>query len=99
GLLPSSAIVEGDVLLHGRSLTSLRERERARVRGRGVGMVFQDPGGSLNPVLSVGTQIDEVLEVHRGLKGRAARAMTESLLARVGVGDPRRRAEAFPHQL
>jgi oligopeptide/dipeptide ABC transporter ATP-binding protein len=62
-------------------------------------MVFQDPGGSLNPVLSVGSQIDEVLEVHRGLTGRAARAMTESLLARVGVGDPRRRAEAFPHQL
>jgi oligopeptide/dipeptide ABC transporter ATP-binding protein len=62
-------------------------------------MVFQDPGGSLNPVLSVGTQIDEVLEVHGGLTGRAVRARTESLLARVGVGDPQRRAEAFPHQL
>jgi peptide/nickel transport system ATP-binding protein len=99
GLLPANATVEGEVWLHGRSIMGLPEGERARIRGRRVGMVFQDPGGSLNPVLSVGSQIDEVLQVHRGLKGREARAMTESLLSRVGVGDPRRRAEAFPHQL
>jgi peptide/nickel transport system ATP-binding protein len=99
GLLPADAAIAGEVWLHGRSIMGLPERERARIRGRRVGMVFQDPGGSLNPVLSVGSQIDEVIEVHRGLKGRAAREMTESLLARVGVGDPRRRAEAFPHQL
>jgi oligopeptide/dipeptide ABC transporter ATP-binding protein len=99
GLLPPNAAMEGEVLLHGRSMLRLPERERALIRGRRIGMVFQDPGGSLNPVLSVGSQIDEVLGVHRGLKGRDARAMTESLLARVGVGDPRRRAEAFPHQL
>ncbi len=99
GLLPGTAHVEGDVRLHGRSLLGMPGQERARVRGRGVGMVFQDPGGSLNPVLGVGTQIDEVLEVHRGLHGREARAATESLLARVGVGDPTRRAAAYPHQL
>jgi oligopeptide/dipeptide ABC transporter ATP-binding protein len=99
GLLPGNAIVEGAVRLHGASLLQLPEEQRARLRGRRVGMVFQDPGGSLNPVLSVGSQIDEVLEVHRGLRGRAARATTEALLARVGVGDPRRRAEAYPHQL
>lgn len=99
GMLPASAVVEGDVRLHGRSVLRLPERERARVRGRGIGLVFQDPGGSLNPVLSVGSQIEEVLQVHQGLRGGAARAATESLLARVGVGDPRRRADAFPHQL
>jgi oligopeptide/dipeptide ABC transporter ATP-binding protein len=99
GLLPSTAVVTGEVSLGGRPILGLPERERARVRGRGVGMVFQDPGGSLNPVLSVGSQIDEVLETHRGLRGDAARAETERLLARVGVGDPRRRAEAYPHQL
>jgi peptide/nickel transport system ATP-binding protein len=99
GLLPADALVEGEVSLHGTPILGLPERERARVRGRRLGMVFQDPGGSLNPVVSVGSQIDEVLEVHRGLKGSAARDMTESLLARVGVGDPRRRAEAYPHQL
>jgi oligopeptide/dipeptide ABC transporter ATP-binding protein len=99
GLLPASALVEGSVRLDGRSLLELTERERALVRGRGIGLVFQDPGGSLNPVLSIGRQIDEVLTVHRGLRGKAARAETEALLARCGVGDPRQRADAFPHQL
>ncbi|MET0772361.1 MAG: ABC transporter ATP-binding protein [Candidatus Limnocylindrales bacterium] len=99
GLLPRSAAVEGEVWLHEREIMGLPEKERARIRGRRVGMVFQDPGGSLNPVLTVGTQIDEVLGVHRGLRGRAARSVTESLLARVGVGDPARRADAYPHQL
>jgi peptide/nickel transport system ATP-binding protein len=64
-----------------------------------MGLVFQDPGGSLNPVVTIGSQIDEVLTVHRGLRGKAARAETEALLARCGFGDPRHRAEAFPHQL
>ncbi len=95
GLLADTAVIEGDVRLHGLSLLGLPERERARARGRGIGMVFQDPGGSLNPVLTVGSQIEEVLGVHRGLSGRDARAMTESLLARVGVGDPRRRARGL----
>jgi peptide/nickel transport system ATP-binding protein len=99
GLLPASAVVEGTVMLDGVSVLDLPERERARLRGRGMGMVFQDPGGSLNPVLTVGAQIDEVLTVHRGLRGQAARAETEALLARCGVGDPRRRSESYPHQL
>jgi peptide/nickel transport system ATP-binding protein len=91
--------VEGTVALQGRSILDLPEKERARTRGRGMGLVFQDPGGSLNPVISIGHQIDEVVSVHRGLRGKAARAETEALLARCGVGDPRHRAEAFPHQL
>ena len=99
GLLPENAVIEGTVTLDGVSLLDLPERARARVRGRGLGMVFQDPGGSLNPVVSIGAQIDEVVTVHRGLRGSAARAETEALLARCGIGDPRRRAEAFPHQL
>jgi peptide/nickel transport system ATP-binding protein len=81
------------------SLFGLPERERARLRGQGMGMIFQDPGGSLNPVISIGDQIDEVITVHRGLRGKAARTETEALLARVGIGDPRQRADAFPHQL
>jgi peptide/nickel transport system ATP-binding protein len=99
GLLPASADVEGSVRLDGRALLSLPERERAKVRGRGMGLVFQDPGGSLNPVLTIGTQIDEVLRVHRGLTGREVRAETEALLARCGIGDADRYAEAYPHQL
>jgi oligopeptide/dipeptide ABC transporter ATP-binding protein len=99
GLLPEGARVEGSIRLDGRSLLDLPERERALVRGRGMGMVFQDPGGSLNPVMTIGAQIDEVLTVHRGLRGRAARAETEALLARCGIGDPAHRADAYPHQL
>jgi oligopeptide/dipeptide ABC transporter ATP-binding protein len=91
--------VEGSVRLDGRSLLDLPEKERARVRGRGMRILFQDPGGSLNPVTTVGSQIDEVLTVHRGLRGKAAREETEALLARCGIGDPRRRADAYPHQL
>lgn len=99
GLLPPNASVSGSVRLGGREIVGLPERDRARIRGRGIGMVFQDPGGSLTPVLTVGDTIDEVLLVHRGLRGAAARAETEALLARCGVGDPRRRANAYPHQL
>jgi oligopeptide/dipeptide ABC transporter ATP-binding protein len=92
-------VVEGTVTLDGVSLLEMPERARARLRGRALGMVFQDPGGSLNPVVSIGAQIDEVVTVHRGLRGSAARAETEALLARCGIGDARRRADAFPHQL
>ncbi len=99
GLLPEGASAEGVVRLGGRSILDLPERERATVRGRGMGMVFQDPGGSLNPVVTIGGQIDEVLTVHRGLRGRAARAETEALLTRCGMADAAHRADAYPHQL
>ena len=100
GLLPENAVIEGTVTLDGVSLLDLPERARARVRGRGLGMVFQDPGGSLNPVVSH-RRADR-----RGRHGppRAARVGGESrdrgaCWPECGIGDPRRRAEAFPHQL
>lgn len=99
GLLPESARVEGAVRLDGQSLLDLPERQRARVRGKGMGLIFQDPGGSLNPVVTIGDQIDEVVTVHQGLHGGAARARTEELLARCGFGDPAARARTYPHQL
>jgi peptide/nickel transport system ATP-binding protein len=99
GLLPEAAEVEGSVRLDGRSLLDLPEKDRATLRGRGMGVVFQDPGGSLNPVLTIGAQIDEVLTVHRDLRGRAARTETEALMARCGIGHADRYAEAYPHQL
>lgn len=99
GLLPDSADVSGEVRLDGRSLLDLPEKERAKVRGSGMGLVFQDPGGSLNPVVTIGDQIDEVVSVHRDHAGAAARAETEALLTRCGFGDPAQRAKAYPHQL
>lgn len=99
GLLPPTARISGRIWLEGRPLHDLPARARAALRGRGIGMVFQDPAGSLNPVLTAGSQLDEVVTVHQGLRGRAARRESEALLARVGIGDPARRARAFPHQL
>ena len=99
GLLPQTARVGGSVHLQGRSLLDLDEKQRARVRGKGMGLVFQDPGGSLNPVVTIGAQIDEVVTVHQGLKGKAARERTEALLVRCGFGDPAERAKTYPHQL
>jgi oligopeptide/dipeptide ABC transporter ATP-binding protein len=99
GLLPQSARLEGRVHLDGQSLLDLDEKQRARVRGGGMGLVFQDPGGSLNPVVSIGAQIDEVVTVHQGLKGKAAREQTVALLARCGFGDAAERAKTYPHQL
>jgi oligopeptide/dipeptide ABC transporter ATP-binding protein len=75
------------------------DADRRGIAGRSIGMVFQNPGASLNPVLAVGDQVDEVVMVHRGLGRREARAVTLALMERVGIGDAARRAAAFPHQL
>jgi len=69
------------------------------LRGTAIGAVFQDPMSSLNPVLTIGEQIDEVLVAHKGLGRRAARRRTLELLGEVGIADPADRAVAFPHQL
>ncbi|WP_345710302.1 ABC transporter ATP-binding protein, partial [Kineococcus glutinatus] len=100
GLLPRrSARVEGQVLFDGRDLLTLGERERRDLRGRDLGMVFQDPMTSLNPVVTVGTQVTEVLRRHEGLGRRAAREQAAELLRRVGIPDPVRRLGEYPHQL
>ena len=100
GLLPPRAQVSGKLALAGRTGNLLTDLSaRADIAGRTVGMIFQNPGASLNPVLTVGDLIDEVVQVHRGLPKTAAREETLSLLSRVGIGDARARAAAYPHQL
>jgi oligopeptide/dipeptide ABC transporter ATP-binding protein len=89
----------GEVLFDGVDLLTLPERRMREVRGDRIGMIFQQPTSSLNPVYDVGMQLGEVLELHRSMKRRAARARAEELLAMVGIPDPRRRLEAFPHEL
>ncbi len=70
-----------------------------RIRGNRIAMVFQEPMTSLNPVLTVGEQIVEVLDVHRGLKGKKAWLEATELLRQVGIADPRRRVRNYPHQM
>jgi peptide/nickel transport system ATP-binding protein len=99
-LLPAAGrIAGGSVRFAGRDLVPLSERDMRAVRGAGMAMIFQEPATSLNPVLSVGRQIGEVLERHAGLRGARVRARTLELLDAVGIADARRRIDAYPFQL
>jgi oligopeptide/dipeptide ABC transporter ATP-binding protein len=92
-------ITGGEIRFEGRDLTALDERAMLAVRGRSIGMVFQEPMTSLNPLFRVGYQLEEVLAAHAGLSGAAARQRVVELLARVGIAAPQDRAQAYPHQL
>jgi oligopeptide/dipeptide ABC transporter ATP-binding protein len=99
GLLPPHAtVVEGGrILFRGQDLLTLRAGEIERIRGKAIGIVFQSPGASLNPLLRVGTQLEEVIRVHRRIDATAARREAEGLLERVGLTPTVRRA--YPHEL
>jgi oligopeptide/dipeptide ABC transporter ATP-binding protein len=96
---PPGRVSSGAVLFRGRDLRGLGEREMESVRGAKIGMIFQEPMTSLNPVFRAGEQISEALRLHKGLfRAEAARRAVE-LLAEAGVPDPERSARAFPHEL
>jgi peptide/nickel transport system ATP-binding protein len=100
GLLPSRGVsVSGSVRFRGEELLGRSDRELADLRGRELAMVFQDPMTSLNPVLTIGRQITEVLQRHKGLEGAAARSEAARLLTAVGISDAHRRLRQFPHQM
>jgi len=100
GLLPKRGnSISGEVSFEGTDLLRLSDREMRDRRGRDIGMIFQDPLSSLNPVIPIGIQVTEVLERHRGMKGKAARTEAEGLLKSVGIPDPKRRLTEYPHQL
>jgi peptide/nickel transport system ATP-binding protein len=100
GLLPRRGVqVSGQVLFEGNDLLTYSQNELREIRGRDIAMVFQDPQTSLNPVLTIGRQVTEVLERHRDLHGKQADAEAASLLEQVGIPDPGRRLRDYPHQL
>ena len=96
---PPGRIIGGEVLFDGRDLMSLTDEQMRKVRGGEIGMVFQEPMTSLNPVLTIGRQITEMLEQHRGSDRAAAHARATELLGLVGIADPQRRLKQYPHQL
>ncbi|MFE3685001.1 dipeptide ABC transporter ATP-binding protein [Streptomyces sp. NPDC059095] len=98
GLLPPSATMSGEVLLGGRDLVGLGDRELSGVRGKSIGMVFQDPLSSLTPIHSVGRLLRDALRVHQNLTKQAAWEQAVELLDLVGIPDPRERARSFPHE-
>ncbi len=99
-LLPAAGrILGGEVRFEGSELLQLPEAEMRTVRGGGMAMIFEEPATSLNPVLTVGRQIGEVLERHAGLSGEAAQQRALELLNAVGIADAERRLSEYPFQL
>ena len=99
GLLPPSALVAGSVRLQGVELIGAPQSVLRAARGQSIAYIFQEPMSSLNPVLTVGRQIGEVLQVHEGLSRKQASARAVELLALVGIPSPRQRVDTYPHQL
>jgi len=89
----------GEILLDGENLLDLPEDEMIKVRGNRISMIFQQPQTALNPVFRVGDQLSEVLSVHQDLGREAGRKRAVALLKMVGVPDPERRVDAYPHEL
>ncbi|MBI2207299.1 MAG: ABC transporter ATP-binding protein [Candidatus Rokubacteria bacterium] len=95
---PAGRIVSGRIMFKGRDLLALSAEEMRHVRGREIGMIFQEPMTSLNPVLTIGRQLTEGLEIHLGMTPSAARARATELLSLVGITDGERRLRQYPHQ-
>ena len=100
-LLPSppSRAFAGEIIFENSNLLSLPLDAMRSVRGNRIGMVFQEPMTSLNPVLSIGYQIEEVSRLHRGLGRKQSREQALAMLRQVGIGAPERRLSQYPHQL
>src|SRR5919112_905174 len=91
--------IAGAIRFNGRNLLELSDREMRDIRGNDISMIFQEPMTSLNPVLTVGRQIGETLQLHQGLSRRRAEARAVESLRLVGIPDPGRRVREYPHQL
>jgi len=95
---PPGKIVSGEILLDGRSVLSMSVQELRDLRGGRVSMIFQDPMTSLNPFLRVSTQLLETIRLHQGLSKRDARLKAVEMLRMVGIPNPEKRVDAYPHQ-
>ncbi|WP_153398009.1 ABC transporter ATP-binding protein [Ornithinicoccus halotolerans] len=98
-LLPGNARINGVVTVAGTDISRIPEREMRRKRGKDIAMVFQEPMTALNPVLTIGTQLTEALELHGIATGKAAQSRAVELLEMVGIPEPHRRIKQYPHEL
>jgi microcin C transport system ATP-binding protein len=96
---PAAHHPTGSVTFKGQELLGMSEREIRHVRGNDITIIFQEPMTSLNPLHTIEQQIAEILDLHSGLRGRAARARILELLTQVGIPDPASRLASYPHQL
>jgi microcin C transport system ATP-binding protein len=96
---PAASHPTGKIMFDGRDLLTLPENDLRKVRGRDITMIFQEPMTSLNPLHTIERQVGEVLKLHQGMSDAKAKARTLALLEEVGIRDPQKRLQAFPHQL
>lgn len=96
---PPGKIVDGEIVYDGENLLEKNDNEMRKIRGNKISMIFQEPMTSLNPVFRVGDQISESLILHQGLKPKEAMEQSIKLLKTVGIPEPERRIQAFPHEL
>jgi ABC-type dipeptide/oligopeptide/nickel transport system ATPase component len=92
-------IVSGKVLFEGQDLSGFSEGQMRDLRGNDIGMIFQEPMTSLDPLYTVGYQIREAVELHQGLRGAEARQAAIKALREVGIPDPEERVDSYPHQM
>ena len=99
GMLDANGkITGGSIMFEGRDMTKFTEKDWLGVRGKKIAMVMQDPMTSLNPLKKIGKQIQESIEHHQGLKGEEAKKAAIEMLGKVGIPDPERRYEQYPHE-
>ena len=97
-LLPDTARVTGKILFKGQDILKMKTKEFNKIRGKEISMIFQDPMTSLNPLYTVGNQLEEVLKLHMGLKGEAATKRAIELLDMVSIPQPETRVTQYPHE-
>ncbi len=97
--VPPARIASGSITFGGQDLLQLSEKKMRQVRGGQISMVFQEPMTSLNPVYTCGNQIVEAILLHRGVSAAEARRIGVDMLTKVGIGEPERRFDEFPHQM
>lgn len=96
---PPGKVVNGQILFEGKDLLKVSEAEMRKIRGNDISMIFQEPMTSLNPVFTVGYQIEEVLKLHKNLSNREAREKALELLNQVGIPNPSQKIDAYPHEM
>ena len=99
GMLDANGkITNGSIMFNGEDLAKYNEKQWLKIRGKKISMVMQDPMTSLNPLKKIGKQIQESIALHQGLKGEAAKKAAIEMLAKVGIPDPERRYDQYPHE-
>ena len=96
---PPGRYVGGKICFEGKNILQMKDGDVRKLRGKDIGMIFQEPMTSLNPIYSIGYQITEVLEVHEGIQRSKAMDRAEEMLELVGIPDPRKRLDQYPHEL